>query len=379
MTVLCRLVAVAVAAACIVSGGLTTATAAPRSAWLCRPDLAQDPCHSPMDTTDLANGRVVTPPVGSSRDKVDCFFVYPTVSNQIVGNATATPDPEVRSIAEFQVARFSNACRVYAPLYRQVAVPGFLAQMAGPILPPELANPVERGYDDVVRAWKEYLARDNRGRAVIFIGHSQGTLMLRKLIREHVDGNQAVRARVAGAFLIGGNVTVAPGRTTGGDFDNIPICTRTGQSRCVVAYSTDFVTPALSLFGNSDVDLLSRLWGLRHGPAYRVACVDPAVIAGDDRPQPITVPSKPYAPGVIKLAMGITTFPSAMPTSRSTWTQSAQRGTSRCSDSGGYRLLHVNVPGANGIPLVGTHVLDMNYGLDRLVAIAAAQGEDWRS
>src|SRR5207248_5510194 len=53
----------------------------------------------------------------------DCFYVYPTISTvyptistQPTINATLRIDPEEREAATVQVARFSQDCRVYAPI-----------------------------------------------------------------------------------------------------------------------------------------------------------------------------------------------------------------------------------------------------------------------
>ena len=53
---------------------------------------------------------------------VDCFYVYPTVSNQQSRLATKRVDPEIRSIALYQAARFSQVCRVFAPMYPQLTL-----------------------------------------------------------------------------------------------------------------------------------------------------------------------------------------------------------------------------------------------------------------
>ena len=127
---------------------------------------------------------------------VDCFYVYPTVSNQLTPTATATAEPENVSIAKYQAARFSTQCRMFAPLYRQTTFVGIVARML---------LPSETSYQDVKAAWREYLAKDNRGRGFVLVGHSQGTLMLRRLIREEIDGNRALRKRFVGGVLMGGN------------------------------------------------------------------------------------------------------------------------------------------------------------------------------
>lgn len=234
-------------------------------------------------------------------------------------------------------------------------------------------------YGDVLQAWREYLRNDNKGRGVIFIGHSQGTMMLRKLIREQVDPNPALRKRLVGAFLMGGNVVTKPGRTTGGDFRNIPLCTRKAEAGCVTAYSTETLGLP-SLFGNSSVDTLSGLMGMPTGPGYQVACTDPMKITGDHRPIGATTPSKPYAASIIALLMKYTTFPQDLPSTSSTWTTGKGRATVKCTDSLGFHRLHVTMvrpQQINELPLFDTHLLDMNLGIDLLVKIAKQQIADY--
>ena len=40
-----------------------------------------------------------------------------------------------------------------------------------------------QAYADVAEAWHTYLKRFNHGRGVVLIGHSQGTFVLRRLVR----------------------------------------------------------------------------------------------------------------------------------------------------------------------------------------------------
>ena len=54
----------------------------------------------------------------------------------------------------------------------------------------------EQGYEDVVEAWRAYLRRFNHGRGVVLIGHSQGTFVLRRLIREEIDPKASARRRL---------------------------------------------------------------------------------------------------------------------------------------------------------------------------------------
>jgi hypothetical protein len=117
--------------------------------WLCRPGLADNPCAGDQTTTFFApdgTSRVGRPAV-PAKPPIDCFYVYPTVSNQPTPNATQTADPEVRSIAVFQAQRFSTRCRVFAPLYREVTAAG--VTMASNT---HDTSPYETAYTDVREA-----------------------------------------------------------------------------------------------------------------------------------------------------------------------------------------------------------------------------------
>ncbi|MEV0245715.1 DUF3089 domain-containing protein [Nocardia sp. NPDC050712] len=366
--------------------GLWVAPAAAEEAlppvqWLCHPAFDADPCDIPLDTTDQRTGAVTAPLVPPESEKpVDCFYVYPTVSDQLGLYADPPRQPEVDSIASMQAARFAGQCRVFTPLYRQLTLyPGISLQLLGlPLL--------QQSYRDVLDAWQQYLVHENNGRGVIFIGHSQGTLLLRKLIREAIDPDPDLRQRLVGAFLLGGNVETLRGSTVGGDFANIPVCTQQGESGCAVAYSTTQVDPllALSIFGNSTADILSASAGAPSGPQFEVACTDPAILSGAPEPVGLTVPTAPYASGYLALLLDYMTFPHTLPKSASTWTTSAQRMQGECQERHGYhvyqyRTLDPSAPQINELPYATSHLLDINLGYDRLVAIAAQQIASWKS
>jgi hypothetical protein len=346
--------------------------------WLCRPGITHNPCEIPLDTTNqsFTGASTITTPARrpSSKRPVDCFYVYPTVSNQLGINATKAKDPELYSIAQYQASRFSSVCRMYAPVYRQAPLSGLAT------IP--LALP--KAYADVRQAWRSYLANNNHGRGVILLSHSQGTLMLRKLIREEIEPRAAVKKRLVGAIMLGGNVTVPLGKTVGGDFRTTPLCTRQGQFGCVVAYSTYSANPLpLSFFGNSSTDVLTPVLGLRSGRGYQVACTDPAKLSGLTGPVGLTLPSKPFAFGPIRAGI-IVTAGGRVPTASTTWVKAADRFTGGCRTINGATVYRYNSqPGSSALhefpPLWGTHLVDMNLGLERLVHIAFLQSRAWRA
>ena len=67
-----------------------------------------------------------------------------------------------------QASRFSQVCRVYAPVYRQITLSA-LNHPARITLADALI-----AYNGVLTAFRDYLAHYNQGRGIVFLGHSQG-------------------------------------------------------------------------------------------------------------------------------------------------------------------------------------------------------------
>ena len=221
-------------------------------AWLCHPENANDACDRDLDaTTVAANGKLSKQAFkAASTQPIDCFYVYPTTSldNSAVSDLTPGKDEELIT-AYVQAARFRSQCKVYAPMYRQNTVPSLRAQFAGKPLPGDSSVT----YKDVAAAWSYYLQHYNQGRGVVLIGHSQGTLLLNRLIAAEIDG-QPLQKQLVSALLLGFTVAVPKGKTVGGTFKNIPLCTRADEVGCVVtfaSYRSTIPPPANALFGRA--------------------------------------------------------------------------------------------------------------------------------
>jgi hypothetical protein len=357
-----------------VGGALCIAPdASAKTSWLCRPGLAADPCNASLSTTVFTSyggtGAVVQPKRG--KRAIDCFYVYPTVSDQLGPNANLAVDPEVRSIALYQAARFSQVCRVFAPVYRQLTVPSLTN---GSIT----AAAVGKAYGDVLAAWKEYLAKYNHGRGVVLIGHSQGAAHLQRLIRDRVDGKPVAR-RLVSAILLGGNVTVRKGRDTGGIFKRIRACRSKTQLGCVVAFSTfNAAPPADTLFGRAG-SRLGKLFNGPSGPRYEVLCTNPGDLAGNRSVAfRSIVPEQPFAPGTL-IAAGISILGFPVPPASTTYVEGHGLFTGRCAHSAGANVLRVS--SANGTPVLnpspdptwGLHLLDANVAQGDLVSLVASE------
>jgi hypothetical protein len=99
-----------------------------------------------------ANGKVVGTRKASNAKKpaIDCFYVYPTVSDDNSSISTINPGPEEISIAEYQAQRFSQVCRVFAPIYQQTTLKALFGSVPRPT-----AAQTKKGDDQLVAAWHE--------------------------------------------------------------------------------------------------------------------------------------------------------------------------------------------------------------------------------
>ncbi len=145
------------------AGSATTTGAGGTSntVWLCFPGRQPDPCSGNLNSTVVAaDGTTTVQDAGPDTNPViDCFYVYPTVSPEPGLNADLTIQPAETSVANAQASRFSQDCKVYAPMYRQLTLKAIGGGTSGTAKP----NSAE-AYGDVQAAWLDYLAHDNHGR-----------------------------------------------------------------------------------------------------------------------------------------------------------------------------------------------------------------------
>jgi hypothetical protein len=150
-------------------------------------------------------------------------------------------------------------------MYRQVTLTALRAMIAGKPIPLDR----DLGYSDVLAAWNYYLAHDNQGRGVVLVGHSQGSGVLTRLIKDEIDG-KPVQSKLLSAILMGTSLPVPRGADVGGAFKHIPVCRANSQTGCVIAFA-DFRAnappPANSRFGKAPEGM-------------QPVCANPAALGG---------------------------------------------------------------------------------------------------
>lgn len=333
--------------------------------WLCRPGpepIGDDVCGGPgLDAVAVTAAGTEADPFEPATDPdVDCFYVYPTVSQAPADNAPKEPEPAVVAAVRAQAALFGEVCRLFVPVYRQVTVAGLTRGAFFAPAPQQLA------YDDVRDAWRTYLHEDNDGRGVVLLGHSQGAMVLARLLSEDVMREPAARELVVSALLVGGRLTTAAGTDVVDGAGELPACRDPGQVGCVVGYSAFAEEPPADAFFGRDA------------AGRQPLCTDPTRLADGDGSLHPYLPTDRLVPGGLSRtvpapdgAAGFVAYPGA--------------ATAECRQSDGAGWLHVTpVPGSplpetdpRLGPQWGLHTVDVSLALGDLVEVVRRQAAAW--
>jgi hypothetical protein len=355
--------------------GYTSATYTDPAHWLCRPDK-DDVCDRSLDATAVfPNGRTKVERFKPARHpRIDCFYVYPTISLDPGGNSDLVPAANQELfVVQQQAARLGVECAMYAPVYRQVTLTALVALLGGQNVPVDR----QLAYDTVLDAWKHYVSNDNAGRGVILIGHSQGAGILVELVKNEIDPNPELRSRLVSAMILGSDLQVPVGQDVGGDFRNIPLCRSPRQVGCAISWASfraDAPPPANSFFGRSG------------GPGLEAACTNPAALAGGRgtlRPYfPTNGSSLPILPAPPPQWID----PSRGATIETPFTYLPRFVEAACADHGGFDYLSIIVHGdpsdariddigGDLTPEWGLHLVDANVAMGNLVRLARSQAK----
>ncbi len=223
---------------------LTEIAFVPKSAFTSQPALAANIYEDPamwisrpgIGTRDPSRWR----PEGLAEDtdasSVAVFFIHPTsYYSRSTWNA-ALDDRETTGRAEIFVrglaSPFNASVNIWVPRYRQATLGAFLTDA------PQGRAAIDLAYGDVAMAFAAFLAANPGSGSIVLAGHSQGSLHLLRLLRDHVAGTP-VAARIVAAYVIGWPVSPVHDLPKLG----LPPCTASDQARCVASWSS-FAEPA---------------------------------------------------------------------------------------------------------------------------------------
>lgn len=193
------------------------------------PDYDAPSAWAALPEADDAADRVVPgeTAVDQRAAPADVFYVHPTTRvgggwNAPVDDATIA-EATARGGTLIQASAFNGCCAIYAPRYRQANGRAFT-------VPDERGDrAVAVAYEDVAAAFEAFLAKTG-DRPFILAGHSQGSVLAARLLREEVRG-KAPAERLVAAYLIG--VPLVP-EDLGPD---LPLCASATATGCVVTWN----------------------------------------------------------------------------------------------------------------------------------------------
>ena len=196
----------------------------------------EKPAPAPDYTSDAAWAALPgteNPAGGAEAAGVNVFFLYPTTylskeswnapfdnpGRGVGGGGGGGVDATLRN----QASAFAKCCRIFAPRYRQATLYAFLDTEGDGVKAIDLA------YQDVERAFAEFIDHRNGGKPFIVAAHSQGSIHLLRLIQQKIAGTPLQKLLVA-AYPIGAAVPA--------DFNAIPPCYEATQTGCLVTWNS---------------------------------------------------------------------------------------------------------------------------------------------
>ncbi|MDR0646415.1 MAG: DUF3089 domain-containing protein [Elusimicrobiota bacterium] len=162
--------------------------------------------------------------------RFDIFYIYPTFYGGPAGslmNVYNTPlKPAIKNNVIKNCGIFSGEGNIYAPLYRQASFAslGLNETQKKEILKVSLS--------DVTTAFQYYLQRGKR-RPFVLAGHSQGSRMLREMMKL-LFKDAALSSRLIAAYLIGAEITFS-------DIENYPwlkVAKTADDTGIIITYNT---------------------------------------------------------------------------------------------------------------------------------------------
>lgn len=195
--------------------------------------------HDPSDSTPR-------PLLSEIKDSlVDVFFIHPTTytkgrektqkqMNADIDDAYINEKTDYTTIL-YQASVFNNQCRVFAPRYRQAHLSAFFTKDTV-----KAKEALDLAYDDVKTAFEYYLQTWNQKRPIIIAGHSQGSLLAERLLKDFFE-NKPLLNQLVVAYIPGWPVPKEY-------FSSLKMCSDSLQTGCVCSWRTfrrNYIAPYL--------------------------------------------------------------------------------------------------------------------------------------
>jgi len=163
----------------------------------------------PNATTFVLGGQTLRP---AAKPAADAFYVHPTTfqpsaawgyMKTVIGNGSPRDAATVKAVdtaVKQQASALSSTARIFAPRYQQVSAMTFMETQGG-----KNQQALDVAFADVRAAFEYYVKNYNPGlaRPLFLMGHSQGSTMVSRLLKEVILPDPKLRGRIVAAYLLG--------------------------------------------------------------------------------------------------------------------------------------------------------------------------------
>ncbi len=164
------------------------------------------------------------------------FFLHPTSYLSRASWNAPLDDAKSQKFAKLYVrglaSPFNQASEIWAPRYRQATIGAFLTDQ------PEAQMALDLAYSDVRQAFEFFLAKIDKDRPIVLVGHSQGALHLLTMLKQDLAGSPDAK-RIAAFYAIGWPISAEKDLPSLG----LPACQEADQPGCIMSWSS-FAEPA---------------------------------------------------------------------------------------------------------------------------------------
>ncbi|AKQ41752.1 hypothetical protein CP97_06545 [Aurantiacibacter atlanticus] len=185
-------------------------------------DITSTPSPAPSPTST---------PVDIETPRFAVFFVHPTSYFDPRRWNAPLDDEESQNRARLLVrglaSAFNRASEIWAPRYRQATFGAFITDL------PEASQAIDAAYEDVDAAFDLFLDSVPADMPIVLAGHSQGGLMIMRLLQDRVAGTE-LQSRVVMAYPIGWPISIEHDLPSLG----FPACATPDQSSCIVSWAS---------------------------------------------------------------------------------------------------------------------------------------------
>lgn len=194
------------------------------------------------------------------------FFIHPTslMSRNEWNALSGDKEVDIRATKYVRImgSAFADSGTLWAPRYRQATLGAFLTDK------PAGQQALSAAFADLLAAFDHFIAQQGADTPIILAGHSQGSMHLKRLLKERVAG-QPLAQRIVAAYVIGWPVPLTADLPALG----LPACRAADETGCILSFQS-FAEPAEYA---GTMDLFEALPGLtgksRRGDAY--LCTNP--------------------------------------------------------------------------------------------------------